>query len=217
MENGAKKFLVTTIVLLLIAAFGVGASYALFTDSVKVENHLEAGTLDVTLTRTDLTYTQLNKEGYLVPVTVTKNLELTNPTESNVFGLDAEGTKIAPGSYFDAKLAIGNKGNVAFDYSVEIKFLTNDQTVANELAKQLQVTITDAEGNVVEQYMLNELTGNNTQVKAGHMKATDKSHKFGVKVEFVNLENNNDAKLQSVAFDLVVSAVQATEQPTTTN
>lgn len=212
----AKSLLYVCIALFLATTLAVGVSYALFSDSVQVQNHLEAGTLDVTLKRTSLTYTLLNEEGYLVPITEGE-LDLTKATNKNVFGLDASATKIAPTSYFDAKLAIGNEGNVAFDYSVEIKFLTKDQTAANQLSKQLMVTITDEKGEIVAKYMLSELQGNNTQVKAGHMKANEKEHNFGVRVEFVNLENNNDAKLETVAFDLIVSAVQATEQPKDNN
>lgn len=211
----AKGLLYVCIALFLATTLAVGVSYALFTDSVEVKNHLEAGSLDVTLTRTSLTYTVLNEEGYLIPKTAGK-LDLTKATNENVFGLETA-TKIAPTSYFDAKLAIGNEGNVAFDYSVEIKFLTKDQTLANQLAKQLQVTITDENDQIVAKYMLSELQGENTKVKAGHMKANEEEHNFGVKIEFVNLENNNDAKLETVAFDLVVSAVQATEQPAETS
>lgn len=213
MNTKAKGLLTVCLVLLLLTSVGVGASYALFTDSVEVQNHLQAGTLDVTLNRTSLEYTLLNEEGYLVTKTEGA-LDLTKATTENVFGLDANATKIVPGSYFDAQLAIGNNGDVAFDYSVEIKLLTNDQELANELAKQLKVTITNAEGKVVAEYMLSDLHGEaNCEVKAGHMKANETEHNFGVKVEFVNREDNNDAKSQAVAFDLIVSAVQATEAP----
>lgn len=207
----AKALLYVCIALLLTTSLAVGVSYALFTDSVEVQNHLEAGTLDVTLERTSLEYTFLNEEGYLVTKTEGA-LDLTEATKENVFGLDTTTTKIVPGSYFDAKLAIGNNGNVAFDYSVEIKLLTKDEELANALAKQLKVTITDAEGKAVAEYMLSDLHGEaNCEVKAGHMKANETKHNFGVKVEFVNHADNNDAKSQEVAFDLIVSAVQATE------
>ncbi len=207
----AKALLYVCIALLLTTSLAVGVSYALFTDSVEVQNHLEAGTLDVTLERTSLEYTFLNEEGYLVTKTEGA-LDLTKATKENVFGLDATTTKIVPGSYFDAKLAIGNNGNVAFDYSVEIKLLTKDEELANALAKQLKVTITDAEGKAVAEYMLSDLHGEaNCEVKAGHMKANETEHNFGVKVEFVNHADNNDAKSQAVAFDLIVSAVQATD------
>ena len=207
----AKGLFYFCLVVLLIVLLSFGVSYALFSDSVEVNNHLQAGNLDVTLKRTSLEYTLLNEEGYLVTETEGE-LDLTNATAENVFGLDASTTQIVPSSYFDAKLAIGNNGNVAFDYSVEIKLLTEDEAVANELAKQLKVTITDAANNVVAEYMLSDLHGEaNCEVKAGHMKANETEHNFGVKVEFVNNNQNNDAKSQTVAFDLYVKAIQATD------
>ena len=206
----ARVVLYICIALLLATSVGVGMSYALFTDSVEVQNHLEAGTLDVTLKRTSLEYTLLNEEGYLVTETAGE-LDLTKATEKNVFGLDAATTKIVPTSYFDAKLAIGNNGNVAFDYSVEIKLITENEEEANELAKQLKVTITNDAGVVVAEYMLSDLYGTaNCEVKAGHMKANETEHNFGVKVEFVNSDANNDAKSQTARFDLFVTATQAT-------
>ena len=211
MNTAAKGLLYVCLALLLVTCLAIGVSYALFTDSVEVKNHLEAGTLDVTLKRTSLTYNYLNEEGYLVNATAGE-LDLTKATAQNVFGLDTTDAKIVPGSFFDAKLAIGNNGNVAFDYSVEIKLSTEDEELANELAKQLQVTITDANGNVVAQYMLSDLHGEaNCEVKAGHMKANEREHTFGVKVEFINHKDNNDAKSQIAEFDLYVKAVQATE------
>lgn len=207
----ARVVLYICIALLLLTSVTVGMSYALFTDSVEVQNHLEAGTLDVTLMRTSLEYTMLNEEGYLVKETAGE-LDLTKATEKNVFGLDSTTTKIVPTSYFDAKLAIGNNGNVAFDYSVEIKLITENEEVANELAKQLKVTITNDAGVVVAEYMLSDLYGTaNCEVKAGHMKANETEHNFGVKVEFVNSSTNNDAKSQTAKFDLYVKATQATE------
>ena len=212
MDTKAKGLLSVCLVLLLITSVAVGASYALFTDSVEVKNHLEAGTLDVTLKRTSLKYNYLSEEGYLIDAT-DGELDLTKATAKNVFGIDTADTKIVPGSYFDAKLAIGNNGNVAFDYSVEIKLATENEELANELAKQLQVTISDANGKVVAQYMLSDLHGTaNCEVKAGHMKANESEHTFGVKVEFINHKDNNDAKSQIAEFDLYVKAVQATEQ-----
>ena len=43
----------------------VGMTYALFTDSVSVKNHLQAGNLDIALVRTDLEYAILDNDGYL--------------------------------------------------------------------------------------------------------------------------------------------------------
>ena len=217
-NRGIKVFLYSSVLFLIIACLVAGVSYALFTDEAKVENHLmKSGTLDITLTRTSLAYTQLTEEGYLDVITNDTDVDFTNPTPENIFGLSADHTQIAPGSYFDATLAIGNNGDVAFDYTVEIKFKGDDARAISELANQLKVTIADEQGNVVAEYKLSDLNSNaNCVVKQGHMKATEEKQVFGVKVEFINdTAINNNAKNQEAAFDLIVSAVQATTAPTT--
>jgi len=215
-NRGIKVFLYSSVLFLLIACMVWGVSYALFTDEVKVENHLmTSGNLDVTLTRTSLKYTDLNDQGYLDTIEKTDAVDFTNPTPENIFGIGADYTKIAPGSYFDATLAIANNGTVAFDYTVEIKLVGDNARAISELAKQLKVYVTDPEGNV-EEYWLSDLDAEHCKVLTGHMRADESAHEFTVKVEFVNnTEINNDAKDQSASFDLVVSAVQATTAPTT--
>lgn len=217
-----RVLLVSCSVILLCVSIIVGMTYALFTDQVSVQNHLRAGTLDVTLKRTSLEYTLLNEDGYLEKTVLTgqsNELDLTTSTDENVFGLSSDTTKIVPGSYFDATLVIGNNGDVAFDYSVEIKLLTEngdvitDVATINELSKQLKVYIKDADGNIVGEYMLSDLCGtNNCEIKVGHMKKNETEHKFGVMVEFVDCADNNSAKAQKAVFDLVVTATQASAQ-----
>ncbi len=210
-----KILLITVAVILLCSATIAGVTYALFTDSSSVDNHLKAGNLDVTLKRVSLEYTVFDEDGYLDVVTLDgeeNELLLTKSTAENVFGIDSDTNRIVPGSYFDAKLAIGNNGDVAFDYSVEIKLITEDEEEANALSSQLKLTVTDASGNA-KSYMLSELYGTaDCKVLAGHMKKTDTEHFFNVKVSFENDANNNAAKAQTAVFDLVVSATQASTQ-----
>lgn len=220
-KKKVKVFLYSSILFLLITCMVAGISYALFTDEVKVENHLvKSGNLDIALKRTALEYTQLDSDGYLQTGTNNNVVDFTetNLGDQNIFDLNDNNNTVVPGSYFTAKLVLENRGNVAFDYTVEIKMLTEDGEAANALASQLKVTITDEQGNVVgEPKMLSEL--NDTQscvVNQGHMKGSETSHTFNVKVEFVDVAENNDAKSQEAAFDLIVSAVQATTPAATT-
>ena len=181
-----------------------GVSYALFTDSVSVTNHLQAGKLDVTLERTDLTYCILNDAGVLETVTVDADLDFTSSTANNVFGIDASGMKVVPGSYFVAKMKMGNKGNVAFTYDVSISLLEGN----NALAEQLTVTVTHPNGSTTVK-KLSELT-NGLTITAGTMGATDSAQEFTVAVSFDDATANNSAMNKSVVFDLVVTAEQAT-------
>lgn len=209
-----RALLVSCTVILLCACVVAGVSYALFTDSVNVGNHLQAGNLDVTLKRTNLEYCVLNNDGELEVKTVEEDLDLTTSSVQNVFGIDSNGIRIVPGSYFDADLQIANNGNTAFTYSVQIK-LSGDAT---KLAEQLKVTVTHPNGSTprTTEKMLSELTGNGLSIATGEMKAGDAAQSFKVRVEFVNAADsvNNLAQNKTAAFDLVVTATQATTAST---
>lgn len=201
-----KRVILTSFsVILLCLCSIIGITYALFTDSVSVENHLQAGSLEVSLTRTHLEYCVLDEEGYLHVYEEEADLELTTSTKENVFGLTATDCKIAPGSYFDAQLELENKGTVAFTYNVTIKLLSE----SNALSEQLEVTVTHSDGSVTTK-KLSELNAG-LKIEAGEMTSEITSQTFSVKVEFIDDSNNNSAQSQSVIFDLIVEAVQATK------
>ena len=213
-----RVLLISCSVIMLCICIIAGMSYALFTDSVSVDNHLQAGNLNVTLTRTNLEYSVLNAEGELAVTTVAEDLDLTTSNANNVFGIDSTDIRIVPGSYFDADLEIKNAGNTAFNYSISIKLLGN----STDLAEQLKVTVTHPNGTTTEK-MLSELAGG-LSIDTGKMKVGDTAQSFSVRVEFVNDSdynvnlpvedrlNNNAAQNDSAVFDLVVTAVQATTQ-----
>lgn len=213
-----RVLLISCSVIMLCICIIAGMSYALFTDSVSVGNHLQAGNLNVTLTRTNLEYSVFNAEGELAVTTVAEDLDLTTSNANNVFGIDSTDIRIVPGSYFDADLEIKNAGNTAFNYSISIKLLGN----STDLAEQLKVTVTHPNGTTTEK-MLSELAGG-LSIDTGKMKVGDTAQSFSVRVEFVNDSdynvnlpvedrlNNNAAQNDSAVFDLVVTAVQATTQ-----
>lgn len=218
--NKKRVLLISCSVIMLCLCIIAGMSYALFTDSVTVSNHLQAGNLHITLTRTELQYSILSVNGELDTITVEEDLDLTTSTddECNVFGIDSNDVRIVPGSYFDAELEIKNDGNTAFNYSVSIKRL--DGTM--DLADQLKVIVTHPDGSRTEK-MLSELTGD-LSIAAGRMKKTDSVQTFRVRVEFVNDAdynvshdedariNNNDVQSGTAVFDLIVTAEQALAQ-----
>ena len=201
-----------SIVLICLAAI-IGASYALFNQTISVGNHLQAGNLDATLTRTNLVYASLDKDGVLTSTTVDADVDFTDKTKENIFGLDKE-TKIVPGSYFEAEMQLTNKGTVAFDYTVELHFIDDSGEAVNELAKQLKVTF--KLGETEKSIMLSELIEESSKTGGKYTIAKDRlpiesSQSFTVKVEFVIGDNNNVAQDQTCAFDLVINAVQATK------
>lgn len=217
-----RVLLTSCAVILLCICIITGMSFALFTDSVSVKNHLKAGNLDIQLKRTNLEYSVLNADGELATTTVTDDLDLTTSTDENVFGIDSSDIRIVPGSYFEAELEISNAGNTAFTYNVGIHLLG-----ASTLSEQLQVTVTHPNGTTTTK-MLSELAAGLT-IDTGKMKVGDEAQTFTVRVDFINdvdynaaldaeaeegeepaYMNNNEAQSSTAVFDLVVTAVQAT-------
>ena len=198
-----KKILaISCAIILLCTTIILGASYALFNETISVGNHLQAGNLDASLARTNLKYAVLDTDGVLKTYEDGEDEDFTGNTSKNIFGLTGD-QKIVPGSYFEAEMNLANNGTVAFDYEVEIKLLGQ----SNKFAEQLKVTITTSEG--AETLMLSEIDGK-LVISEGRL-VLNSSITFTVKIEFVDGAANNDAQNQTCAFDLVVTAVQATE------
>lgn len=205
-------------IMLCVAAVAVG-TYALFSDNVTVKNHLQAGTLKATLTRTELVKTEVGKDdGYLHTSRVRDPKDFTNSTtdDDNIFDL-ADGAILVPGSTYEATMKIENKGTVAFDYNVTVVLTTPQCAESEAFANQLKFTT----GKVGE-------TGTSTTLAAagsnpifsGFLKGGDASEEsFFIKIEFVNEDGtvNNAAQAGDVKFDLVVTATQQTTAPTAGN
>ncbi|MBR7161892.1 MAG: SipW-dependent-type signal peptide-containing protein [Clostridia bacterium] len=215
-----KRTLLVSISLILICmSIIIGTTWALFTDTQEVSNHLKAGDLDVTLTRVGLTKTTLNKEGYLVTLAKDETpKDFSKATSENIFDLatnpDREVTElIVPGSKFVADMEIKNRSDVAFGYWVEI--VCTDKTKGEDLAKQLKVTVKTNSSK-------SDFVGNGLVVRGasngyvGELAVGEKDE-FTVTVEFLdsavkdnNISSNNLAKNEELKFDLVVHAVQLT-------
>ena len=211
--NRKRALLVSASVILLCMTIIVGMTWALFTDTQKVSNHLQAGDLSITLKRTELTKTTLNAQGKLVTSaadTTTKNF--SNPTDENVFGI-VEGEKIVPGTKYVAKMQVENHSDVAFGYWIEI--VCTDKTNGADLAKQLKVTVntgSDASASVND-----GLTVGGSSNYVGEL-IIGATAEFTVTVEFLdsfvaanNIDHNDLAQGENLSFDLVVHAVQATD------
>ena len=211
--NRIRALVTSSAIILLCITIVFGMSYALFTDTQKVTNHLKAGDLRITLTRTELTKTTLNAEGKLVtsgPDTNPKNF--SNPTDENVFDI-VKDEKIVPGTKYVAKMLIENNSDVAFGYWIEI--VCTDKTNGADLAKQLKVTVntgSDASASVND-----GLTVGSSSNYVGEL-IIGATAEFTVTVEFLdsfvaenNIDHNDLAQGESLSFDLVVHAVQATD------
>lgn len=214
-----RTLLVSCAVILLCMCLIVGGTYALMSDAILSNVHLIAGDLELGLKRTYLEYTRLNADGFLERVPVTTEVDFTESTTANVFGLDEKMTMV-PGSYFEVEMQLTNAGNVAFDYSVQIKLDTANS--ADDFADQLKVQIyTKGEDPAAQTWMkLSELTGEGGKYAGTHVPAQSvDTVDFIVRVEFTDLDGdaNNAAQEQEVKFDMVVTATQSTYvvEPTT--
>lgn len=221
MTKTKRILLISCSIILLCMSIIAGMTYALFTEEISVKNHLQAGNLNVTLKRTNLKYAILDTEGYLKETTIEDDLELTTSTDENVFGLKSSENMVVPGSYFDAELTISNDGNVAIEYGVQLVILSED--VSEDLASQLMVTISrkNADGTVDQiapAKKLSEMTATDS-ILVGELAKGTTTNVFYVRVDFLDdvktdntlaVGDNNKAMNDTVAFDLVVKAVQAT-------
>ena len=214
-----RTLLMCTLSIMLCMATVVVGTYALFTDKVTLNNHLQAGTLEISLVRTKLTKTELTADGYLKTNTDTETTDFssTNTTNGNVFGI-TDGTLVVPGSSYQADLKLTNGGSVAFTYLVELKIIEGGSTA---LADQLIITAGKSEAAATPKKLSDVANG---LIFDGELAAptpeTNTAVNFFVKVEFVNdteTDANNAAKNGEVKFDIVVSAFQKTTAPSSGN
>lgn len=214
-----RTLLMCTLSIMLCMATVVVGTYALFTDKVTLNNHLQAGTLEISLVRTKLTKTELTADGYLKTNTDTETTDFssTNTTNENVFGI-TDGTLVVPGSSYQADLKLTNGGSVAFTYLVELKIIEGGSTA---LADQLIITAGKSEAAATPKKLSDVANG---LIFDGELAAptheTNTAVNFFVKVEFVNdteTDANNAAKNGEVKFDIVVSAFQKTTAPSSGN
>ena len=184
----------------------IGMSFMIFTDKKNVVNHLRAGDLDVTLTRTNLEYTILGENGTTKVITVEEDLDLTDATEKNAFGFNSDHVLIVPGNYFKADLQLKNSGNIALEYTVGMQLISE----TNALAEQVEVTVTDPNGLKTVKRLSEMLEG--VTVKAGEIREAGATQSFTVEVRFIDDTTiNNAAQTQMAVFDLVVNAQQLME------
>jgi predicted ribosomally synthesized peptide with SipW-like signal peptide len=221
MTKRIKSITFALIALLLSMMLLIAGTYALFSDSATMKTHLQAGTLDAQLLRKGYTTQTLDSRGYLQTETHTDSPYLdvsalpADPTASdyvNVFGMDLS-DRIAPTATMSADMQIKNNGSVAFIYEIEIVAVTG---AGADLLDQLALSITiggkthKVDAGVL---VLKGTPDSQGRVSADWHVAAGTAKDFTVTVSFADLANNNDAQDQTVVFDLIVRAVQATKGP----
>lgn len=211
MIKSRRAMLVAVLTMLLCLAVVAAGSYALFTDSVSLDNHLQAGRLDITLVRTSLEKTTLDEKGYLTTSNPdTRLVDFSKTNTENALGLDPT-EKIVPGSKYVASFEIQNNSDVAFGYWIEIA--CRDKSLGEELAKQVKITVNTESAFIGEGLVVK--ASDSSYIEIIDVGGKDS---FTVTVEFIdslsssNLDDNNLAKGQSIDFDIVVKALQVVNQ-----
>ena len=204
-----RSVLMSLVTFMLCLALVAGGTYALFSDQVTLTTHLKAGTLDITLERTNLVARTLNSEtGFLGYVSNSEIVDFSKPTDRNVFDIDYT-DKIVPGCAYHATLKLTNNTDVAFMYWVEI-INRADKDLA--LADQLKVSVKVGEGEKTSEILSDGLNVG-SQAKPIGILAKSEAESFVVSLEFLDLAVNNAAKNQSLDFDVIVHAVQVVDAP----
>lgn len=210
MKKRLKVVLFACIAILLCMTLITAGTYALFTDSATVNNHLEAGSLDITLVRTNLKKTVLDETtGYLKELDEDKTVvDFSKANSENLFGLQ-DGEKTVPGCKYIADMKISNDSSVAFGYWVEIKCLDGSSI---DLSKQLKVTVVLNENDQKESNVYDGLKVGSESKFIGVLEKNEKAETFSIIVEFIDSDNNNLSMDKNAYFDVVVYAVQVTEE-----
>lgn len=220
MAKIVRRVALATAAIVLAALVLIVGSYALFTDTITVSHHLQAGKLEATLTRKTLVGNTIDKSGYLSDYEGEKDVDFSGETNKNVF--DLEDTLIVPCMYREATMELSNGGNVAFAYWVEIVLTAPTSAKDVALSEQLLVSVsTENKGagmSLTDQPIKNDgkkITVGSQENPVGVVELS-KAQTFTVKVEFKDYGDqignaNNDAKDGELAFDMIVYAVQVVE------
>ena len=208
-----RALLLSGVTILLCFTIVIGMTIALFSDTDSVYNHLQAGTLEVTLKRTRLEKT-FYVGGRDLKNEINENvIDFTDKTtlDRNVFDILAN-EKIVPGCKYVATMQVENHSDAPFGYWIAVK--CSDETKDSSLAKQLWVTVESGDTKV-EDFVGNSLTvGDEGSGYLGYV-AIGEADSFTVTVEFLDsavsdkeMDSNDLTQNESILFDLVVYAVQ---------
>lgn len=204
MKNRAMMILLAIALAVCCFALVIGTTYGLYHETVSTQTHLVAGTLKATLVRRKLTTVNIGEGGEFVLRVDDAEKDFSANTQENIFGI-TQGTLVAPTSSFTAEMRIGNSGDVAFFYYVEV--ICNSIVSDGAFASMLKVTVQPEGGEkretlVSEGRSLGDESNGLGTVEAGS------SQNFTATLEFLDDKNNDSVESKFVMFDLRIHAVQ---------
>ncbi len=206
MRERGKTLVLSIFALIVATVLVVGATFALFTDRVAVNNHLEAGNLDVGLDQISYTERVLNDQGLMEERTESTTKDLTTDG-STLFIVN----KAVPTSWYQTTIKVTNDGSTAFDFGMRVLWNEEGDATAEQIkfAQQIKITVSGAQLTQAKEFYLVDCGKND--VNLGALLKGAGSETFTVKAEFVDNEANNDVMLISLNFDVQVFATQKTE------
>jgi len=194
------KIIVSAAVLVSAIGVAVGTTYALFTSTKTVNNHIKAGSLKVGFYMTSFVYDQLDSDGLIE--SHTEDLTSWTGYNTSVQGVDLKVftgnvinvDKFCPDMSGYAIFKVVNEGDIAFNYTFEV---TNKKATWKDG--------TDKTSDMDSVFTI-DTTGVSTDVvKKGASVDTNK-----VSFEFDELASN-DWMESTFTFDIVLSATQVTK------
>ena len=132
-----NALLLSAVTILMSVTLMVVGSFALFTDTVTIQNSLQAGKLEVTLIRASVVTTKLNASGVTETATDDVDKDFEELANESVFGFGEE-DMLVPGIYSEAAFVIANNSDVAFGYYVKVEL---DDAENVKLAEQMKVSV----------------------------------------------------------------------------
>ncbi len=202
-----RTLMISMIVLCISCTAVVGGTYALFSDSDTVSNHLSAGKLEISLDRVAYSEYVLAANGTMTNGNSNTDREDLVKNNDVLFNI----VNAVPTSWYQSTLEIKNEGDTAYDYDVRIKWNEDGEASAleTEFAKQIRITITSSKINNQTHstsFMLFDCADH--VVSLGYMLKGADPETFTIKAEFVDNDDNNDAMRATLSFDVLVSASQ---------
>ncbi len=210
MSKKTKVLLRSMLAVCLCTILVVGATYALFSDTAVVNNHLKAGNLDVGLWRVSYWGNMLTEDGLLAPTE--RDNERIDLTKDPRMLFDVEG--VVPQSWYEADIEVVNNGSTAFDYYVTILWDAEEASKEQiKFAEQIEISISSESLETPVVFRLIDCAKPENTVKLGYILANtaDKAstaQKFTVRATLTDDVENNAVMEQDLEFDLQVYASQ---------
>lgn len=195
-----EKIILPVIALVCLAGVAVGTTYALFTSSKTVNNHINVGNLKAGFYLASITNDEITSTGDIA-IDQAKDLstyagyEAGRGVDLAVYADDVVAVEnFVPTMQGQAKFSVYNLGSIKFNY--ELKVISKTFTLADG---------TNADDQFDDQIELT-LTG----TALGSLEANSSVSDVVISYKFLDKDNNNDYQLASFSFDVQLVATQVT-------